>query len=266
VNRIAARLGIEWIDAAVEGSATRLYGTVTWLRPDRDDLACFACRYDADALAAVARTVRREPCASWRNPATADTPSTLMASPFGAVVAGWQATWAIEALVNDGPPRAGHQLQISGSGEPRMRTVELARRPSCAAPHRALAPLERAECRTVGELVDRAQQDLGCAPDALVLPDRPLALGLRCAECGRATDLTRRCEAIRDDEVRCGCGAASEMGPIEVSNRLDAARLRALAGKPWADLGIPAEDLITAVCGERQIHYLLPRAERREAP
>jgi molybdopterin/thiamine biosynthesis adenylyltransferase len=265
VNRVAARLGIDWIDAAVDGSGQRMYGTVTWLRPHCEDLACFGCRFGPDDLAAVAREVRREPCASWRNPSLPDTPPTLMASPFGGVVAGLQATWALQALLGESQEHVGRQLQISaGPGVPRMRSVELARRATCVFPHRRLEPLRRVDCRTVGELAALAHRDLGAAPDALVLPERPLAFGLACPACGARKDLVRRCEAVGDAEVRCACRARGEMGPVEVGNRLDRHRLRALASQPWSALGIPAEDLVTAESGGRRAHYLLPRGEEEE--
>jgi molybdopterin/thiamine biosynthesis adenylyltransferase len=260
VNRIAARLGIDWIDAAVDGTGRRSYGTVTWLRPSRPDVACFGCRFGPDALAAAALEVRREPCASWRSPGMPDTPPTLMASPFGAVVAGLQMGWAIQALLGESQEQLGHQLQISGGpGVPRVRRVELARRAACVFPHQRLQPLRRVDCRTVGELLVVARRDLGAAPDALVFPERPLAFGLACAVCGATKDLVKRCEAVGDAEVRCDCRASQGMAPVEVGNRLTGPRLRALASQPWPALGIPAEDLVTACSGPRRKHYLLPR-------
>lgn len=259
VNRIAARLGIDWIDAAVDGTGQRTYGTVTWFRPHEETVACYGCGYDADALAAVAREVRRQPCASWRNPGSPDTPPTVMASPFGAVVAGFQMNLAIQALLGEAQTQVGRQIQIAGEGEPRLRTVELARRSTCAFPHRRLAPLRRVDSQTPGELVDVARQDLGMAPEALVFPERPLAFGLMCAACGARRNLVKRCEAVCDAEVRCRCGETGEMGPIEVGNRVDASRLQAIASQPWSTLGIPAEDLVTAESAGRRAHYLLPR-------
>lgn len=261
VNRIAARLGIDWIDAAVDGSGARSYGTVTWLRPHRDDLACFGCRFGPDELAAAAREARREPCASWRDPGLPDTPPTLMASPFGAVVAGHQAGWAVQALLGEGQEHLGQQLQISGGpGGPRLRRVALARRDTCVFPHRRLEALRRVDCRRVGELVAVAREELGAEPEALVFPERPLALGLACGACGATSPLVKRCEAVGDAEVRCGCPAPGGMGPVEVGNRLDASRLRALASQPWSALGIPAEDLVVAESRGRRRHYLLPAA------
>ncbi len=264
VNRIAGRLGIDWIDAAVDGSGQRTYGTVTWFRPHEEAVACYGCGYDADALAAVAREVRRQPCASWRDPGSPDTGPTLMASPFGAVVAGFQMNLAIQALLGRAKTQVGRQIQIAGEGEPRLRTVELARRSTCAFPHRQLAPLRRVDCRTPGELVDLARQDLGKAPEALIFPERPLTFGLACAACGAARNIVKHCQAVSDAEVRCHCGATGEMGPVEVGNRVDASRLPSIASQPWSALGIPDEDLVSAESAGRRTHYLLPRGPRGE--
>jgi hypothetical protein len=188
-----------------------------------------------------------------------------MASPFGAVVAGLQMSWALQALLGEGEEHVGHQLQLSGGpGVPRVRSIELARRASCVFPHRRLEPLRRVEGRTVGELVAASHQDLGAAPDALVLPERTLAFGLACAACGATKDLVKRCEAVGDAELRCGCRPRGEMGPVELGNRLEGLRLRAVASQPWSALGIPAEDLVTAEADGRRAHYLLPRGDKEE--
>lgn len=260
VNGMAQRLGLDWIDAAVDGTGRRLLGTVTWLRPHDERRACLGCRYDAGQLAAIAREVRPNPCASWRAAAPPDAPPTFAASPFGALVAGWQMTWAIQALLGEDAERAGHQLQIAAAGAPRVRTVELSRRPACAFPHQRLAPLRRVSCERVGELVDCARVDLGAVPEALVFPGRSLAFGLACPSCGSRSDLVRRCEAVSDEEARCDCSAGAERVPLEVGDALDGSRLRDLAGLRWAELGIPPEDLVTARAAGRLTHYLLPAA------
>jgi hypothetical protein len=144
-----------------------------------------------------------------------------------------------------------------------MRSIELSRSAACVFPHQRLVPLRRVASRTIGELLTTAEADLAAAADALVFPERPLAMGLGCAACGATSDLVKRCEAVGDAEVRCVCRAPGAMGPIEVGNRLDGDRLRALASQPWRALGIPPEDLVTVCSGPARAHYLLPRNEAR---
>lgn len=270
VNRIAQQLAKDWIDAAVDGSGERLLGTVSWFRPGRDDLACYGCRYDAAALGEIARERRPQGCASWRQPGRSDTPPTLMASPFGALVAAWQTSWALRVLLGEGgqwgqvgeggvePSLAGQQLQVAASAAPRVRTVRLARARSCAFPHQPLEPLRRVACRNVGALWELATRELGAPPDALAFPERSLAMGLECPACGSRRDLVRRCESVSDEDVVCACGAGVERLPVAVTDRIPAERIPGLAGHDWAALGIPPSDRVTAQRGSRALHFLLP--------
>jgi molybdopterin/thiamine biosynthesis adenylyltransferase len=161
VNRIAQRLGIDWIDAGVEGSGEHLLGTVSYFRPFLDDHACGGCRYLASDLAAIGREGRGAGCPSWREEARPVTAPTLAAAPFGAVIAGFQALFAICALLGEGDALVNRALQISASELPRARMVELARGAECAFPHARIVPLRRVGCATLAELLDAAARDLG---------------------------------------------------------------------------------------------------------
>lgn len=265
VARYVQQLGKEWIDAAVDGSGERLLGTVSWFRPSAEGQPCYGCRHDAASLAQVAREERRAACASWRDPGRPDTPPTLTASPFGAIVAGWQMTWALQALLGEGEQHVGHQLQIAASGAPRVRSIALRRRAACLLPHQPLTPLHRLDSERVGDLLARAGRDLGAAPSALVFPGRPLALGLGCSRCGASVDLVKRAAAVSDAEARCGCTPDAERVPLVLTDRIEGARLRSLSAHSWSALGLPAEDLVTAEAGDRRVHYLLPSRNEKEA-
>ena len=264
VARYVQQLGKDWIDAAVDGSGERLLGTVSWFRPGADGQPCYGCRHDAQSLARVAREEHRAACASWRDPRQPDTPPTLTASPFGALVAGWQMTWALQALLGEGEEHVGHQLQIAASGTPRVRSIALRRRAACLLPHRPLAPLHRVGSQQVRELLARAGRDLGAAPSALVFPGRSLALGLGCTRCGAAVDLVKRAAAVSEAEARCSCTPGAERVPLALCDRIEGARLRGLSTRSWSALGLPAEDLVTAEAGDRRVHYLLPSRNGKE--
>ena len=257
VRNVSQRLAIPWIDAAVDGSGERLLGTVTCYDPREPSSPCYACKYDDDALAAIAREGRGRGCPSWRGGDAPQTAPTLTASPFGAVVAGYQMIWALRVLLGEGGALAGRQLQIAADGEPRVRVVELAYAERCRFDHRALRPLARAAEPTVGALVARAPAELGAEPDALQLHDRLAARGLVCAACGARSARVRLCRAYTDDELRCACGAAEEMVPQELVARLDADELRALAGVRFRDLGMPERDVVTVTSARGERHYLV---------
>ena len=258
VARHAQQLGVDWIDAAVDGSGERLLGTVSWFRPGVEEQPCYGCRHDAESLARIAREERRVPCASWRDPRLPDTPPTLTASPFGALVAGWQMTWALQALLGEDEQNVGHQLQIAASGRPRTRTIALRRRADCLLPHQTLGPLRRVDGDRVEEVLVRAERDLGTAPSALLFPGRTLAVGLGCPACGSTLDVVKLTTEVSDEEASCSCSPGAARTPLVLTDRIEGGMLGGLRDRSFSELGIPAEDLLTAEGGARRVHYLLP--------
>ena len=72
-----------------------------------------------------------------------------------------------------------------------------------------------------------------------------------------AEDVLRGTSAYTDAEIRCGCDLATAMQPVEMRDRLSRAEARALAHVSWADLEMPAADVVTATCGDREAHYIV---------
>jgi hypothetical protein len=126
-----------------------------------------------------------------------------------------------------------------------------------------LHPLRRASKGTVGEILERAAVDLGSPSDALVLHDRTLVVGGECPYCGAASDYVRLAEAHEDEELRCGCGAQA---PLVLTDRLSRARAERIAGQRWADLGLPAADVVTAVAADGEAHYLVGQLSSPTSP
>jgi len=58
VNAIATRLGIPWVDGALDGSGQRLFGRVAAYDPRDAESGCYLCPYDADGVAHIAREIR----------------------------------------------------------------------------------------------------------------------------------------------------------------------------------------------------------------
>jgi molybdopterin/thiamine biosynthesis adenylyltransferase len=254
VNEISQRLGIPFVDAGVDGSGDRLLGTVTVYDPRSPEAACYLCRHRAEDLAAIAREGRGPGCPSWRREGLPHTPPTLVASPFGGVVGSLQALWATRVLLSRPGEFSNTRLIIDCDGVPRVRAVTLTRRRDCLVGHGRLHPLRRVSKGTVGELLERAAADLGSPSDALILHDRPLLVGGECLYCGATTDYVRLAEAHDDEELRCGCGAPA---PLVLTDRLSRERAVRIASQCWADLGLPAADVVTAVAGDRQAHYVV---------
>lgn len=254
VNTIAGLIGRPWVDMAVDGSGKHLFGTVTCYDPRRDETGCFLCRYDAQALGAIAREGRGPGCPNWRRPGAAATPPTLQASSFGAVVAGYAALWSVRMLLGTAGDLVGRQLLIQADAAPCTRLVTLARNARCA---HVRCELVRSPAATVADLLAAAARDLGAVPAEVVLPGRVLVTRLVCPHCLSARDLVRVTEAATDDEVRCRCG--TEMAPAGLTERLEGADLERARPCTWRALGVPAADVVRVQAGARYIHYVVGR-------
>lgn len=257
---VARRLGIPMLDAALDGSGRHLLGTVSCYEPRTPGSACYACKLDDAALAAIAREGRGAGCPSWRDERAPATPPTLALSAFAAIVAGHQLLWALRLLLGEGAGLVSRQLQILADGEARLRSLALPPGRRCRFPHAPLAPLAPLAAGTVGDLLATARADLGTEPEALLLHDRTIVFGLACPACGGQAPAVRLRHAFSDTDVRCPCGEPERV-PIRLGDRLDTEEARALAGLSWRAFGLPAGDVVTARAGDGERHYLVDARE-----
>jgi molybdopterin/thiamine biosynthesis adenylyltransferase len=255
VAEISNRLGIPWVEAAVDGSGRSLYGTVTLFDPRLSGAVCYACRYDAAALADIAREGRGPGCPSWRRPGAGPTQPTLQASAFSGVVAGLQALVATRALLDEAGDVAGRRLVIGADRVPSVRLLELAANPRCLLGHEPLGRLAAAPGDRLGDLLARAGADLGAAVEAIRFHGRVIVGGLVCPRCGGGRDAVRVAEAFGDAEVRCGCGA--EMTPRAASETLSGDHLARAAASTWGEMDVPVADVVTAIARGAQAHYVV---------
>jgi molybdopterin/thiamine biosynthesis adenylyltransferase len=260
VNQLSRQLGKVWIDAALDGTGERLLGTVTVYDGRRPDAACYACRFDHGALAAIAREGRGPGCPSWRRTDAPLTAPTLQTSAFAGVVAGYQALWTLRFLLGRGDDLANQQLLIDCDRSPQVRCLRMERSPHCLFHHAPLTPLRPAPGDTLGALLGATGADLGAEADQLIFQNRALVMGLRCPDCGVAREHVRMSDAFSDDEVRCSwcaCEPGPVMEPIEIKDRLLREEVRRLADLKWNDLGLPAADVVTASSGDCAAHYIV---------
>ncbi len=250
-NTVARLIQRPWLDTAVDGSGQRLFGTVALYDPRRDDAACYLCRYDTEQVAAIAHERRGPGCPNWRALPAGPTTPTLQTSAFGAVVGGYAALWAVQALLGQADGLASRQLVVEAD-VPRCRMVSLTRNPGC--PHPGVT-LTRTGAVSVGALVAAAAADLAATPDAVTFPGRVLVTGLVCPACLASRKLVRVAEAVTDDELRCACGA--EMRPAALTERLAGDDLARAHGLRWITLGIPPDDVAIVHAGARSHHYVV---------
>jgi molybdopterin/thiamine biosynthesis adenylyltransferase len=257
VAEISQKLGRPWLDLACDGSGESLQGTVTYWDPRVANAGCHLCRYDADQIQKIRREGRGPGCPSWASAEAPDTPPTLMASAFGAVIAGFGASWAVQSLLGQGDAIANKQLQIFGDRPPRIREIALQRSSHCALPHVCLGKLVKVAAGTVAELFARATLDLGAEPDSLRLHHRHFVSELYCPTEGRSFEFARLAESIHPSELECGCAQGARRVPFSLADRLVPKDVERFGGRTWKAVGLPHADVISASAGSSEVHYVV---------
>jgi len=255
VAEVSLRLGIPWVDAAVDGSGRALRGTVTVFDPRTPASACYGCRLDAADLGAIAKEGRGPGCPSWRRETRTLTPPTLQASAFGGVVAGYQAIVASRVLLGRAGDLVGKQVIVECDAAPRVRVLGLTPNPRCLVGHHRLAPLSAVAGEQIGDLLAAAAADFGTPVESLGFHGRMLALGLACPRCGVRRDVVRVAEAVSDAEAKCACGV--EMVPEQLLDEVPAEQVGVWAERTWKDVGLPVADVVTARAGGVEAHYVV---------
>jgi molybdopterin/thiamine biosynthesis adenylyltransferase len=258
----AQLLGLPWVDAALDGSGRRLLGTVTAYAGE-PDAACYACRLAPRDLAAIAREGRPAGCPSWSDPGRGESPPTLSAPAFAAVVAGLAALFVLRILAGRGEELLGSQVRIAADGELLVARTALGRSRACALPHRRIPPPSALSAETLGEVLAAAEAELG-APAELAFPGRVLVAGLRCAASGATRELLRVREALAPRELACTCCTPPcEVAPAQQLERLAPALARRHAGLGLEALGLPEREVVVACApGGARASYLLERPPR----
>lgn len=258
----AQLLGIPLVDAAVDGSGTRLFGTVAVYGAD-PDAACYACRLAASDLAAIGREGRPAGCPSWSDPGVGESPPTLSAPAFAAVIAGTATLFALRLLTGRGAEISGSQVRVAADGELRVARTELSRSRACAFPHRRLTPLRPLPAATLGDVLAAAEAEIG-GPVTLAFHGRILVADLRCVASGATRDLLRVRERLGPGDLECTCcEPAGEVVPVQQLERLGPALARRHAALRLDELGLPERDVVTAsTSGGAHASYVLERASQ----
>ena len=257
IDEISRALGTPWLDLAVSGDGVSLFGTVTLYDPRHPDGACYRCSHDAASLGELMREARGPGCPSWRGAGAVASAPTLQGSAFSTLVGAQGSLVALQVLQGASHELVNRRLLIVCDPLPRVEVLELVRNPRCVARHAPLVPLREAPGETVGSLLEAARADLGGPPDALQLHQRTLVHGLVCVDCGARRELVRVAGAVRDAELRCACGTARELLPVELLDGLQASLAERLAERSWRSLGLPSRDVVSALAGSREAHYVI---------
>ena len=87
VNDIVTRLGLPWVDTAVDGTGTMMLGRVAAYDAVRDDAACYLCPHDSESLLEIVTENAPRGCPVLGATETVETPPTLAISALGGAVA-----------------------------------------------------------------------------------------------------------------------------------------------------------------------------------
>ncbi len=252
VNRAALRLGLNWIDAGVDGGG--LLARIDVFRPGIGN-PCFECLMDDRDYAMVEQVYS---CLGEREAG----PPTRAASSLGALAASLQAIECRKLLAGGEPPPAfDHQILIDAAHH-RVYRTRFAANPACRlADHGAwrIEPLRRPP---TGITLAAA---LGLAPRighggggrALRVEGSPFVARLSCSRCGHQRSLLRHQASLGSKSLQCGrCRGAMVASGFDMREQLDGRDLppRTL-GRSLGSLGLRVGDVFSVGAPPREKHF-----------
>jgi molybdopterin/thiamine biosynthesis adenylyltransferase len=261
VNEVAMRLGVPWLDAAIDGSGQSYTARIA-AYPGGPTGACMLCSFDPRSIETLTGAAE-EPrgCPTWWGRQDPVTPPTLAVSALGAAVASALVMWAVESLLGRGAQVAGREAYFDLLRTV-MRSHRLPANPHCLLDHRAypLTPIGRpVEEVSVASTFGCAEAALGPGV-TLRLHRRRLVTLLRCPTCDETRYPYRMLDALTEEEARCRQGHRMDPLAFGLRDRLDRRDLAPAMSRTWAELGLPPEDVVTATRGDQEIHLLFARS------
>ena len=258
-SRAALKLGLPFLDAGLDGSGRSMFGRVAAYGPGG---ACYLCAHDAGSLARLLGG--GEPAAgcsrAWSGADEAPAPPTLAVSVLGGAVASLQAFWALRILLGRGDEVFGREVYFDLDGC-RMSAHKLSRNARCLTDHRRyeLHPFGGGVARTTVERTfQAAEARMACTGDVtLHLQSRTLVVRLRCPGCGAEKRPYRIAERLTGGDAACPCGAGMQPSAADLLEHFRRDQAAEILNRTWADIGLPAEDVVVAVRGDRELALLL---------
>jgi hypothetical protein len=260
VNEIAMRLGIAWIDGALDGSGASLFGRVACYDPRRPESGCYLCPHDSASLHALSKeAVVSNGCSAawWKEP---DDPSmpTLASSALGGAVAAWQAIWGVKVLLDQSREIVGTETYFD-LGHSRLTTHRLKRNSRCLLDHQRwpLTPLGRdSQGATVAQTLAFAEVALN-GDVVLHLPHRSIVTTVRCPRCGEEERPYLTLEKLEHARFECACGEDMHVAAADLLDRFSRADARPFLDRTWHEIGLPPDEVVVATCGHRELHIVL---------
>jgi hypothetical protein len=260
VNEYAWRLGIPWVDAALDGSGTRLFGRVNVYDPRQPEAPCMECTWDDRMYAQVLVGEQDHGCPTWLQAVSRpdETPPTLAISGMAGIVAGWQTIQTLRLLGGD-TSVIGREVLIDAE-HGLLHSATIRRTPRCRFDHQTWSTLEHANGawqQPVHALFAHAEAAFGSAV-TLQAYRRSLATILLCSTCEVQQPVARFGHALQPEDIRCACGGIAQPVCFSCLTTFDRTQAAAILDMSWQQLGLPVSDIVTACTTQGQsVHYLI---------
>jgi adenylyltransferase/sulfurtransferase len=265
VNRIAWRLGVPWIDSAIQGED--LLARVNVYVPQAHQ-PCLECAWDERDYQALEQTY---PC----NGGSAAPQPTNAPSSLGALAASLLALECEKVLAGRWEwAAAGRQVLINALGHKHYVT-RFGHNPACRFDHtvwRIEAIDEPPDKLTVAGVLKFGPESDSRHPPALRILGQAFVKRLTCLECGQTRDVRLRLIGrLRAAERLCAaCGGEMRVTGFDMIERLNPAELPEVTlGRSLWSFGIRLGDVVTLSTAEGERHFQIGTGDtegvRREA-
>lgn len=273
INEMALRLGLPWIDAAIDGTG-QPFARVAHYDP-RIDSACFLCGYGPADVQELLQQGQPMPCQATTD-VRPDAPPTRAVSATGAVAAGLQVLYAMEHYLKQ-PHQPGQEFLLN-MGNREARSLRRRRDPHCVAGHEQWPLTEGLhQSHSLDEAFALAESRLG-APVTLTFHHHTLVTELVCAQCRAIHHPYRILDTLVREPDHCVCGGAYTIIGTGLVDRLTRAEASNYLDRSLQQLGFPADDVVIAqattgfayllIAGDLTSPSVLtpPQQYKREAP
>ena len=262
VNKVARILGMPWIDAGVEATATLV--RVSAYMPGSEQ-ACLECAWDDRDYSILEQSY---PCGNGNRPAS----PTGASSSLGALAAAMQALDAQAFLSGNMRDDAFGRQTLLEVAHHRVNVTSFRQNPRCRLLHHPaweIAPLGSSpEDMTLGEALGLGAPT-GCSTTArgLRVEGSSFATRLSCTGCDRERKLLQLQVSLRPEARRCRrCGSELVAAGFDTLEHLDAKHLPARAlRRSLKSIGLRPGDVISVGGPAGEKHYEIG-GRRQDAP
>jgi molybdopterin/thiamine biosynthesis adenylyltransferase len=279
VNELAYRFKRPWIDGAIDGSGRLLHARISVFDPQMEETSCYLCQWDSKSFQSAIDLERKiahkdrasRGCPDWRwlmkQGGTA--PPTLSISSLGGVAAGLLSIFAIQLLLGRMEKAlAGAEIRLDLTQKPfSMKEFRLVRNPSCLFDHREFRDLvvieENLKKVAIRQIFSRAEKALGEGV-VLLLHGRELITKMICPICKMEKEIYKITESIKEVETRCPHGHEMRSSGHYTLSSLSKEQAKPILNRSYAAIGMPDQDVITAISKGKEVNYLITKPMMRE--